>query len=138
VRSPARIFGSHSSCCSFVPCWKSACATMDSPVLCACTGAPELAISVMKAICSMGLRPCPPNSLGQPTPIQPSRPISFENSTSQPRSLKGFFRWAARFSAVQFFASHARTSWRKAAAAGPMSWAGIIAMDVPYFAGPSR
>ena len=124
MRSPRRMAGSHSSCCSLVPCKKSACATIDSPVLCAWTGAPAFAISVMKAICSVALRPWPPNSFGQPTPIQPSRPISFENSTSQPRSLNGLRRCCARRSGVQCLASHARTSLRKAFAAGPMSCAG--------------
>ena len=46
--------GSHSSCCALVPCRNSACATIDSLVLWAWAGAPEFAISVMKAICSLG------------------------------------------------------------------------------------
>ena len=71
--SPARILGRKNSFCSWVPKFMMVGPTV--LMVSIGTGAPLRMDSSKKMNCSMAERPCPPHSVGQPMPSQPSLPI---------------------------------------------------------------
>ena len=81
------------------------------------TGALARCTSSKKMSCSMGVRPWPPYSFGQPTPSHPSRPIwrtsSLYNGPSQPLSAR-----ASSTSGVMSEVKYSRSSWRRATCSG--------------------
>ena len=70
--SPARILGRKNSFCSCVPKFMIVGPTV--LIVSIGTGAPLRIDSSKKMNCSMAERPCPPHSVGQPMPSQPSLP----------------------------------------------------------------